>query len=93
MPIDPSILWHSGIWGAADEAVLNNAHKKKKSKKISLCISYLKFVLLRPTFVLTHDGDYFIFFFFTTEKIYSCLRSKKLLLLASDQKNLDFVFL
>jgi hypothetical protein len=25
---DPSILGHSGIWGAADEAVLNNEHKK-----------------------------------------------------------------
>ncbi len=29
---DHSILRHSGIWGAADEAVLNNVHKKKKSK-------------------------------------------------------------
>jgi hypothetical protein len=27
---DPSILQHSGIWGAADEAVLNNVHLKKK---------------------------------------------------------------
>ncbi len=26
---DPSILRHSGIWGAADDAVLNNVHKKK----------------------------------------------------------------
>ncbi len=33
---DPSILRHSEIWGAADEAVLNNVHKKKKSKKIPL---------------------------------------------------------
>jgi hypothetical protein len=32
----PSILRHSGICGAADEAVLNNAHKKKKSKKVFL---------------------------------------------------------
>jgi hypothetical protein len=31
---DPSILWHSGIWGAADEAVLNIVHKQKKSQKI-----------------------------------------------------------
>ncbi len=30
---DPIILQHSGIWGAADEAVLNNVHKNKKSKK------------------------------------------------------------
>ncbi len=29
---DPSILQRSGIWGAADEAVLNIVHKKKKSK-------------------------------------------------------------
>ncbi len=33
---DPSILRHRGIWGAADEAVLNNVHKKKKSKQIPL---------------------------------------------------------
>jgi hypothetical protein len=33
---DPSILRHSGIWGAADETVLNNVLKKKKSIKISL---------------------------------------------------------
>ncbi len=29
---DLSILRHSGIWGAADEAVLNIVHKKKKIK-------------------------------------------------------------
>jgi len=34
---DPSIRRHSGIWGAADEAVLNIERKKfKKSKKIPL---------------------------------------------------------
>ncbi len=27
---DPCILRHSGIWGAADEAVLNKVHKKEK---------------------------------------------------------------
>ncbi len=26
--VDRSILRHSGIWGAADEAVLNKVHKK-----------------------------------------------------------------
>ncbi len=31
----PSILRHSEIWGAAEEAVLNHVHKKKKSKKIT----------------------------------------------------------
>ncbi len=30
---DPSILRHSGIWGSADKAVLNNVHKKIKYKK------------------------------------------------------------
>jgi hypothetical protein len=29
---DPIILRHSGIWRAADEAVLNNGYKKEKSK-------------------------------------------------------------
>ncbi len=32
---DPSILRHSGILGAADEAVLNTVQKKKKSQKKS----------------------------------------------------------
>ncbi len=27
---DPTIFRHSGIWGAADEAVLNNVHKNIK---------------------------------------------------------------
>jgi len=31
---DPSILWHGGIWGATDEAVLNTIHRK--SQKIPL---------------------------------------------------------
>jgi hypothetical protein len=33
---DLSLLRHSGIWGAADEAVLNTVHRKKKIKKIPL---------------------------------------------------------
>jgi hypothetical protein len=28
--LDPSILWHSWIWGAADEAVFNIVRKKQK---------------------------------------------------------------
>ncbi len=32
---DPSILRHSGILGAADEAALNNIHKKRKNPKES----------------------------------------------------------
>jgi hypothetical protein len=34
---DPSFLRHSGIWGAADEAVLNIVQKNKKSKNPPLC--------------------------------------------------------
>ncbi len=30
---DPSIRWHSGIWGASDEAVLNTVRKKKSPEK------------------------------------------------------------
>ncbi len=33
---DPSILRHSGIWGAADEAVLNCVHEKKKKNPLCL---------------------------------------------------------
>ncbi len=32
---DPSILRHSGFWGAADEAVLNTVHRKKKKSPCS----------------------------------------------------------
>jgi hypothetical protein len=43
---DPSILRHSGIWGAADEAVLNNLHKKENKSKKSpfLYITVLKLI-------------------------------------------------
>ncbi len=41
---DPSILRHSGILGASDEAVLNNVHKKRKKKKILLLIFYVVFI-------------------------------------------------
>ncbi len=37
---DPSILWHSGIWGAADEAVLNNKHKNQKYQILPLWKSH-----------------------------------------------------
>jgi hypothetical protein len=33
---DPTILRHTGILGATDEAVFNNVHTKKKIKKIPL---------------------------------------------------------
>jgi hypothetical protein len=29
---DPCILWHSGIWGAADEVLFNTEHRKKIQK-------------------------------------------------------------
>ncbi len=38
---DPSILRHSGIWGAKDEAVLNIVHKKKNPKKSPFLIVWL----------------------------------------------------
>ncbi len=34
---DPSVLWHSGVWGAAHETVLNTVHKN--IKKISWALS------------------------------------------------------
>ncbi len=37
---DPGILRHSGIWGAADEAVLNTVRREKKSKKIPSVVNY-----------------------------------------------------
>ncbi len=46
---DPSMLRRSGIWGAADEAVLNNVHKKKKKKNTTEEVSYL---LLKKTIKL-----------------------------------------
>ncbi len=35
---DHTILRHSGIWGAADEAVLNNEHKKINPKNLHLSL-------------------------------------------------------
>ncbi len=35
---DPSILRHSGIWGAADEAVLNIVQKIKNPKISGYCL-------------------------------------------------------
>ncbi len=40
---DPSILRHSGIWGAAEEVVLISYIKKKKIQKISLLKEKRKF--------------------------------------------------
>ncbi len=47
---DPSIRRHSGIWGAADEAVLNIVRKKKKypppkKKKYYFYLSFIKHYL------------------------------------------------
>ncbi len=44
---DPSIRRHSGIWGAADEAVLNRVRKKKKKspKKIFLKKIFCRIVI------------------------------------------------
>ncbi len=36
---DPNFLCHSGIWGAADEAVSNTAHRKKTKKSPVLILS------------------------------------------------------
>ncbi len=33
---DPSILPHSGIWGAAYKAVLNTVHRKKEKKSLKI---------------------------------------------------------
>ncbi len=33
---DGENFWHSGIWGATEEAVLNNEHKISKIQKIPL---------------------------------------------------------
>ncbi len=45
--LDPSILRHSGIWGAAHEAVLNNVQKKKIQNTI---FPKFRFVLLFLSF-------------------------------------------
>jgi hypothetical protein len=37
---DPSILRHSGIWGTADDAVLNTVHRRKNIQKIPLVTLY-----------------------------------------------------
>jgi hypothetical protein len=37
---DPSIRRHRGIWGAADEAVLNRVRKNRRKKKYLFCYKY-----------------------------------------------------
>jgi hypothetical protein len=47
---DPSILRHSGMWGAADEAVLNPVHRKKFQKQTLLTIYIAVFSLPASVF-------------------------------------------
>jgi hypothetical protein len=47
---DPSILWYSGIWGTADEAVLKKVHKKPKKSRCSNIYGFTGFCPMRkPT--------------------------------------------
>ncbi len=47
---DPSILRHSGIWGALDEAVLNIVHKKRKKwKKYQIFFAVVLFASYSPS--------------------------------------------
>jgi hypothetical protein len=43
---NPSILWHSGIWGAADEAVLNKVLTKNIPVKKNI-LNYEMFSILQ----------------------------------------------
>ncbi len=66
---DPSILPHSGIWGAADEAVLNNVHKKrKKSKKSS-------FIFLEWTVMSSFSGLFMLCFHWSFQLKYQKYRA------------------
>jgi hypothetical protein len=70
---DPSILRHSGIWGAADEAVVNNVYRKKipplKQNSVLLRFAlifllhfaYLKFVFASAFFWLSNFLVHFRF--------------------------------
>ncbi len=65
---DPSIRRHSGIWGAADEAVLNNVHEKEKKKspfKDSVW-SFSCGVLMQTTFSHLLQGDSEVFLVWLT---------------------------
>jgi hypothetical protein len=55
---DPSILRHSGIWGAADEAVLNTV-QKMKNKKTPPSKNVLDQILGRPISILQSCFHFF----------------------------------
>ncbi len=58
----PSILRHSRIWGAADEAVLNNVSKKKKcNENISILFQCYKLYISYFLFYASFSG--FIVYF------------------------------
>ncbi len=48
-----SILRHSGIWGAADEAVLNTVHRRKKNLKNPPVLHYFTCNMYRSVLVLS----------------------------------------
>ena len=60
---DPSIRRHSGIWGAADEPVLNTVPNKKKHQKTPcwlLCNTYNIIVIYFRIFLKIFLGDFFL---------------------------------
>jgi hypothetical protein len=52
---DPSILRHSEIWVVADEAVLNNVHKKKNLKIPLLYIINQELSRKYSSVLISHD--------------------------------------
>jgi hypothetical protein len=60
--LDPSFLRHSGIWGAADEVVLNIVHKKRKNpNNPPIFILWFAFKTLSKKAVMPKDGFRSIF--------------------------------
>ncbi len=65
----PSILRHSGIWGAADEAVLNSVSKKKKmSRKYLYSVSVIQ--------ILYFIFSFLCFFFRVRHLLYTLRRDE-----------------
>ena len=57
---DPSILRHSRIWGAADEAVLNNVQKNSPLKKFRFYIVLLQFFHFILLISIRFASDFFL---------------------------------
>jgi hypothetical protein len=99
---DPSILRHSGIWGAADEAVLNTVHREKNKKNLLIIRSTISFLssfaregVLGQVWTRTIERlSTFIFLYFRLKHnfLYRILKYSGVPVLAQVLYNINFLY-